>query len=78
MDEQEVAEAIAQQEEHIKRSTSCTGINNSHAGSRPGLNHSWDTFSAAPGGPTFQACWRCRATKTDADYQVKRAASGGQ
>lgn len=67
-----VPEAIAQQEEHVKRSKSCTGINGSHPG--VGLSHSWDLYSTAPGGPKYEACWRCRVTKTDADYQTRLAA----
>lgn len=66
MSETEIAEAIAQQEEHIKRSLSCGGRGTM-------LSHSWATFSAAPGGPTYEACWRagCRVTRTDDDYQRK-------
>lgn len=55
----------AEQEEHLKRQRSC----NAH----PGLGHSWDTFSTRPGGPTYQACFRCRVTATQADYHTKTA-----
>ena len=72
-----VAEAIASQEEHIRRVRSCTGINNSHADASPGLSHSWDTFATAPGGPKYQACWRCRVTRTREDYAIKQAARTG-
>jgi len=57
-----VPEAVAQQEEHIRRQSSCEG--------RLYVSHSWDTFSPRPG-VFIQACWRCKVTRTDADYQTK-------
>lgn len=65
-----VAQAIAEQEEYVKRWRSCAGIDGSHADA-VGLPHSWDTYSTAPGGPKYQACWRCRVTRTREDYEVK-------
>lgn len=70
-----VAQAIAEQEEHLRRVRSCTGINGSHADAHPGLSHSWDSFSTAPGGPKYEACWRCRVTRTPADYAIKTTAA---
>ena len=64
MSETEIAEAIAQQEEYLRRIRSCQG--------RLYVSHSWDTFSPRPG-VFIQACWRCRVTKTDADYQQQVA-----
>lgn len=66
MSEKEIAEAIAQQEEYLKRIRTCS------AGRF--LPHAWETYSTAPGGPKYQACWRCKVTKTDEDYQIKQKA----
>ena len=44
----ETRAAIAEQEEHVKRNTSCGGV--------LGAPHSWDRYSTAPGGPTYRAC----------------------
>jgi len=60
--------AICEQEEHIRRSTSCGG--------RVGRAHSWDVFSVAPGGPKYEACGRCHVTRTPADYATRAAAAG--
>jgi hypothetical protein len=57
-----VAEAIAEQEEYIKRSGSCKGV--------IGLPHDWDRFAAEPG-VYYSACTRCRVTKTRDDYATK-------
>lgn len=57
-----MAEAIQEQEEHIKRQASCDG--------HLGLAHQWDTFADTPG-RFYQACWRCRVTKTAEDYRIK-------
>lgn len=57
-----VPEAIAEQEEYIKRVHSCNGV--------LGLSHSWERFAAAPG-VYYQACWRCQVTKTGEDYERK-------
>lgn len=67
-----IAEAIAQQEEHLRRSRSCSG---SPTRTDPvvGMSHSWDRYSPAPGHETYQACWRCRVTRTDEDWQRKVA-----
>lgn len=69
-----VPDAIAQQEEYLKRSASCSGTSDPNASARVGMSHSWDTYSTAPNGPKYDACWRCRVTKTDADHQIKTAA----
>lgn len=57
-----VSEAIAQQEEYLKRRRACQDI--------PLRPHSFDQFSVAPGAPTYRACFRCKVTETDADYQT--------
>lgn len=69
MNEKEIREAIAKQEEYIKRRGSCTFPGEDRP--RVGLPHSWETFSTVPGGPTYQACFRCRVTRTAEDYQIK-------
>lgn len=67
-----VPEAIAQQEEHIKRNTSCQG-----ALGRP---HSYRTFGVPSldgtiaGSATYQACIVCGVTETEADYRARLAA----
>lgn len=61
-----VPEAIAEQEEYLKRMRSCGDV--------LGSAHRWDTFSAAPGA-SYEACWRCRVTKTPADYATKMRAN---
>lgn len=60
-----VPEAIAEQEEYIKRFKSCRGI--------VGTPHAWGQFAAAPG-IYYRACTRCRVTETRADYATKRQA----
>jgi hypothetical protein len=62
MNEREIAEAIAEQEEHIKRQTSCGGV--------IGRSHRWDRFAAKPG-MYYEACWRCRVTRTSEDHRIK-------
>lgn len=57
-----VPEAIAEQEEYIKRVHSCSG--------QLGLPHAWDRFAAAPG-VYYSACWRCRVAETPEDYARK-------
>lgn len=64
MNEAEVRAAIAQQEEHIKRNTSCNGVYLQ--------SHSWDWFSPKPG-VRIEQCFRCKVTRTDEDYQKKIA-----
>lgn len=58
-----IAEAIAEQEEHIKRTQSCQD--------RRGQAHSYDQFSATPG-KHHRQCWRCGVTETAEDYAIKR------
>lgn len=57
-----VAEAIAEQEEYIRRIGSCSGVT--------GTPHAWDRFAAGPG-VYYTACTRCRVTKTREDYARK-------
>lgn len=59
-----VAEAIAAQEEHIKRSHSCTG--------RPCLPH---RFVERAG---WRECESCGVTASNADYEKKRTAVRSQ
>lgn len=58
MSEAEIKEAIASQEEHIKRVTTCQG--------KPFYAHNW-----APGAGAWIECARCGVTKTPADYAIK-------
>lgn len=62
MSENEIAEAIAAQEEHIKRETSCLG--------RLYVSHRW-----VAGAGAWQECERCGVTKSTRDYDAKLAAS---
>lgn len=57
-----VPEAIAEQEEYIKRVHSCMGV--------LGTPHVWDRFAAEPG-VYYSACTRCRVTETPEDYARK-------
>jgi len=61
-----IAEAIALQEEHIKRIGFCQG--------RTGQAHSFDQFSTAPG-KHHRQCWRCGVTETPADFAIKTSQS---
>lgn len=54
-----VAQAVAQQEEHLRRQRPC------EVTSGP---HSWDYFARRPK-VRIRACWRCGVTATDEDYQ---------
>lgn len=67
--QQWITDAIAQQEEYLRRRRECSG---SAECVEPvlGLSHSWETFSTAPDGPSYQACWRCRVTRSDEDFQA--------
>lgn len=57
-----VPEAIAEQEEYIRRISSCQGV--------IGLPHTFERFAAAPG-VYYNACTRCRVTQTREDYAIK-------
>lgn len=57
-----VTEAIAEQEEYIKRIHSCL--------EQTGLAHIFEQFAAAPG-VYYRACTRCRVTETREDYATK-------
>lgn len=61
MSEKEIREAIAAQEEHIKRVTSCGG--------QLYTSHRWVAGEGA-----WQECARCGVTKTPQDYDAKIAA----
>lgn len=67
MNETEVREAIAQQEEYLIRRKSCSP----ERWPNGFVKHSWDQFSLYPQGPTYEACFNCRVTKTDEDYRKK-------
>lgn len=71
-----VREAIAEQEEHIKRWRSCMDT--------LGRSHTYHTVtSPAPSGRaqegevTYRACAGCGVTETRDDYQTHRRAGGG-
>lgn len=66
MDQDELRAAIAAQEEHIKRSTSCSGT--------VGRAHDFRPHGSPPA--TWSACVVCGLTETPQDYQVKIAAEG--
>lgn len=54
-----IREAIARQDEHLRRTRSCEDT---------GGGHSWDRFSPRPGA-VVDRCWRCRVTRTDLDFR---------
>ncbi len=74
MSEQEVREAIAEQEEHIRRSTSCQGV--------VGASHKYRTHGRPKGAESigsadmWSACIVCGVTETRADYAVKTRTEG--
>lgn len=57
-----VTEAIAEQEEYIKRIHSCMEV--------VGTPHTYERFTARPG-VYYSACTRCRVTETSEDYATK-------
>lgn len=63
-EETSVTDAIAAQEEHLKRSRACLDT--------LGRAHSFDRFAAAPGA-FYRACTTCLVTETHADYLTKGA-----
>lgn len=67
-----IAEAAAQQDEHLRRMRTCTG--GDYPNNEPGTEHAWDTFSLRPG-VKIEQCWRCKVTRTDPAYQRKIEAS---
>lgn len=70
-----VREAIAEQEEYIKRWRSCRDI--------LGRSHAYAVVAAVPSAPgsgavsTYRACTVCGVTETRADYAVKQQALAG-
>lgn len=62
-----VRDAIAQQAEHIKRSTSCSG--------QVGRAHAWRTFGRPGVRASWQACIVCDVTRTDEDYRTRLRAA---
>lgn len=72
-----VAAAIAQQEEHLKRSRSCSPDRWPNGFTQ----HRWADFGVPSrdgtiqGAAMYRACITCGVTETDADYQVRLAAT---
>lgn len=66
MNQTEIKEALAQQEEYLKRRGSCSP----ERWPNGFVEHRWDTFSKLTE-VSYEACFICRVTKTDEDYQVK-------
>ena len=58
----EIKAALAEQEEHIRRSTSCRGA--------VGAPHDWTRRTV--GGADYTACGQCGVTRTHADYRILR------
>ena len=67
MSENWIREAIAEQEEHIRRSTSCRGV--------IGVSHKWGTSTNSQTGATYEACTVCGVTRTSEDYAARLATS---
>lgn len=63
---EEIKDAVAQQEEYLRRVKSCAG----RPDSDPiiGMSHSFDQFSPRPGVYVRQ-CWRCRVTESPQDWE---------
>ncbi len=74
MNQSEIKTAVAQQEEHIRRTRSCAGTPDKGGPTLPdpipGQSHSFAQYAAAPG-VFYRACISCHVTETDADYQTK-------
>jgi hypothetical protein len=64
MSEGWVSDAIASQEEHIKRVSSCTGV--------VGVYHRWAMFDNPKTGKSYEACSRCSVSATPDDYAIKQ------
>lgn len=60
----EVTAALRQQEEHIKRSTSCTG--------QVGRAHAYRAHGNGRTGAAYSACIVCGVTETAADYATSQ------
>jgi hypothetical protein len=58
-----VKDAIAEQEELIKRLASCEGI--------AGARHHWASYADEPG-RHYQRCGVCGVTRTREDYAIKK------
>jgi hypothetical protein len=65
MAEKWVRDAIAAQEEHIKRSTSCRGV--------IGTAHHWRKYGNPRTGKAYEACVVCDVTRTGEDYAARLA-----
>jgi hypothetical protein len=65
MSEGETRAAIAAQEEHIRRSTSCRGV--------LGSSHAFRVFGMPGTDSAWSQCIACDVTETPADYAVKTA-----
>lgn len=65
MSELGIREAIAAQEEHIKRTMSCRGL--------AGTPHKWRPFGDPTKKTRFQACVVCDVTQTSVDYEIRMA-----
>lgn len=72
MNQVQLKEAIASQEEHIKRVQPCAGSPDGEP--RLGWEHSFDTFAPTPEVRVRQ-CWRCRVTETADDWKRLQSAS---
>lgn len=70
MNQTEIEEAIAEQEEHIKRQASCCGV--------LGLPHQFHNFvepnKNRQRNDYYLACVRCSVTQSAKDFRVKIAA----
>ena len=68
MNDRKTSAAVAEQEEHIKRSTSCRGV--------VGVSHKYRTHGRPRGAESigademWSACIVCGVTRTSADYAV--------
>lgn len=73
MSQDEIKAALAEQEEHVKRSTSCQGvIGKSHAFRPHGTPVSREQYAAGRRRRLYSACVVCGVTETPRDYEAKQ------
>ena len=69
MSEAEIAEAIAEQEEHIRRVQSCRGVSGNLV---VGSAHQWRRHGNPRTKAAFEACVLCGVTRTREDYAARK------
>jgi hypothetical protein len=62
--EDEIREAVALQDERMKRGSPCGGV--------IGIYHRWARFDNPKTGKSYEACSRCSVSGTSDDYAIKQ------